>query len=347
MEVKGMTLRQCALLGLFVVLCTTAVQADERYQTENFDVYAPTKKLAEQFGKYAEMYRKEKALDWLGEEMPTWKKRCPLVVEITPGRNGGATTFTFSKRGGVTSQDMKIFGDTQQLLESVLPHEVTHTVFAHHFGRPVPRWADEGGSVLSENDNERLEHDIKCREFLNARRGIPLKHLFPMKDYPKDTIVLYAQGFSVSNYLIELGGSGLDGRQKFLNFLETGMANDGRNWEAAIQKHYNVDSLDDLQADWISSLKTPPVAKGRAADKLRAENTLASSERPKSRNTTDIRSSANLGVPQLEAPVVSATRGSSPSYEPRPAPRSASGVSRDLNPLPTPTLLPPEVTFGK
>jgi hypothetical protein len=343
-----MTLNRFALLGLTLALITTSVKADERFQTENFEVSAPTKKLAEQFGKYAEVYRKEKALDWLGEEMPAWKKRCPLVIEITPGRTGGATTFTFSKRGGVTSQEMKIFGDTKQLLESVLPHEVTHTVFAHHFGRPVPRWADEGGSVLSENDSERLEHDIKCREFLNANRGIPLKHLFPMKDYPKDTIVLYAQGFSVSHYLIELGGGGLDGRQKFLNFLETGMANDGRNWEAAIQKHFNVDSLDDLQENWIGSLKTAPVAKGRAADRLRADSTsIASSERPRSKGTTDLRSSANLGVPQLEAPVVSATRGSSPSYEQRPAPRTATGVSRDLNPLPTPTLLPPELTFGK
>ena len=341
-------------LNRYVFICALFVStlgrspADERAQTENFEVLAPTKKLAEQFGTYAEMYRKEKALDWLGAEMPRWKQRCPLVVEITPGRTGGATTFMFKRStgGGVTNQDMKIFGDVKQLLESVLPHEITHTVLAHHFGRPVPRWADEGGSVLSENDVERLDHDKKCREFLNANRGIPLKHLFPMKDYPKDTIVLYAQGFSVSNYLIDLGGGGLAGKQKFLDFLSSGMMRDGRNWEAAVQQHYAAANVDELQDNWIDSLKSASVARGKAGERFRSENTLASSERPRSRSTTDIRSSANLGVPQLEPPVLSAVRGSSPNYDER-TPRQANTVNRDLNPLPLPKLLAPEVSLGR
>ena len=44
-------------------------------------------------------------------------------------------------------------GPASALKNSVLPHEVTHTVFAHHFRQPVPRWADEGGSVYSEDDD--------------------------------------------------------------------------------------------------------------------------------------------------------------------------------------------------
>ncbi len=50
---------------------------------------------------------------------------------------------------------MNIEGPLDRLLSSVLPHEITHTVFAHYFRTPVPRWADEGGSVLSEDDLER------------------------------------------------------------------------------------------------------------------------------------------------------------------------------------------------
>src|SRR6185437_7371833 len=130
---------------------------------------------------------------------------------------GGETSFTFSgdaNRGVVASQQMYIFGPVRQLLNSVLPHEVTHTVLAHHFGRPVPRWADEGGSVLSENDEERFNHDIKCREILNAGRGIPLRVLFTLKEYPKDMLVVYAQGYSICQYLIDQGG-----KRKFLQFV--------------------------------------------------------------------------------------------------------------------------------
>ena len=107
---------------------------------------------------------------------------------------------------------MEIRGDAKQLLYSVLPHEVTHTVLAHHFGRPVPRWADEGGSVLSENDEERFQHDVKCREFLNAGRAFVLRTLFRMTEYPRDMSVLYAQGYSVTAYLVEKGGGGHEGR---------------------------------------------------------------------------------------------------------------------------------------
>ena len=345
-----MTLRRIAPAALLaLVFIASATFADERHETENFIVSAPNKQLAKQFGEYAERYRVEKAREWLGEEMPRWAKPCPLVVEINPRRTGGATTFTFSPRGGVASQDMKIFGETRQLLESVLPHEVTHTVLAHHFGTPVPRWADEGGSVLSENDKERLEHDIKCREFLNASRGIPLRHLFPMKNYPSDTIVLYAQGFSVSNYLIDLGGAGLKGRRKFLEFLETGMARDGRNWEAAVAKHYSFANVDDLQEKWIESLRTPPVARGKAADDLRKAVATSDTGRRAATATADVRSTASLGIPQLEQPVVNAIRAAAPSHEAdKQSPRasewkSGTPAGRDPSATAVPRLLAPEI----
>lgn len=336
-----MTLRRTSLpVFILFVLFSPAARPDDRYETENFVVSAPTRQLARQFGEYAERYRIEKAREWLGEEMPRWNRPCPLVVEINPRKTGGATTFTFSPRGGVSAQDMRIFGSAEQLLDSVLPHEVTHTVLAHHFGAPVPRWADEGGSVLSENDKERLEHDIKCREFLNAGRGIPLKHLFPMKKYPADTIVLYAQGFSVSNYLIDLGGSGLKGRRKFLEFLGSGMQSDGRNWESAVSRHYGFDGVDDLQDRWIASLRTPPVARGKAADGLRTA--VATSDG--GRREPEVRTTATLGVPQLEPPVVNAVRGSTPADFDRFGARASEWKSGGTVARPEPPAVRPEVT---
>lgn len=301
------------LLSTFALALAVAVpvRAGERVATENFVVDAPTKKLAQQFGEYAEKYRQEKAIEWLGSEMPRWSRKCPLKVSVTPGHTGGATTFTFADEGGrgfVSSQEMKIFGDLPQLLHSVLPHEVTHTVLAHHFGQPVPRWADEGGSVLSENDEERFTHDVRCREVLNQGRGIPLRSLFPMREYPNDMIVLYAQGYSITAFLVEQGG-----RQKFLKFVGIGMRNGGRNWDEAARTIYDIKSVDELQETWISALRKPPqriAARNNAPRSAAADGAVASLTSGKGVET---RTSAVKAVPQLEPPVVA--RGATPGGE--------------------------------
>lgn len=333
-----MTLRRYALvICLFPSLLTARAAAQGRAVTENFEVSAPTTELAKRFGEAAEKYRVEKAMEWLGVEMPRWSKRCPLVVEITVGRTGGATTFTFGKQGGVLNQDMKIFGDVPRLLDSVLPHEVTHTVLAHHFGQAVPRWADEGGSVLSENERERLDHDIKCRQFLNEGRAIVLRQLLPMREYPRDMIVLYAEGYSVCAYLIDLGGGGLKGRRKFLDFLESGMAAGGRGWEKAVRTHYGFESVDDLETKWIDSLRKPRVAVA-SADR----NSPSKGGSTVARNT-ETRSSALPAMPVLEPPVVA--RGALPRYDDRNPSSYKATQPAPVHPSepPTPRLLPPEL----
>ncbi len=325
-----MTRRIVLATFLVVFVFQTRSDAAERYTTENFVVEAPTKELAKTFGEYAEKYRVEKAMDWLGYEMPRWSQRCPLRVRVTLSETGGATTFTFGAgsdgRSQVLSRKMEIFGETKKLLNSVLPHEVTHTVLAHHFGQPVPRWADEGGSVLSENEDERYEHDIRCREILNQGRGIPLRALFAMKQYPKDMIVVYAQGYSMSQYLIEMGG-----RKKFLQFVGVGMQSDNRNWEEAV-KLYGFKSTDDLQEAWIENLRTPP-------SRITARNAGKSDARPSAAvasRGSETRSSALPGLPMLEPPIVA--RGAAPATE---KPTSTSVQARPT-PTAVPKLLPPE-----
>jgi hypothetical protein len=349
-----MTLRR-HFSALALVLIAPAFASAASYDTANFTTEAPTAELAKKFGDMAEFYRKEKALEWTGREMPQWSRRCPLQVQITQGSAGGATTFTFGQDNGgkpvVTSIKMEIRGDAKQLLNSVLPHEVTHTVLANHFGRPVPRWADEGGSVLSENDEERFNHDVRCRELLNAGRGIRLRVLFRMTEYPRDMIVLYAQGYSVSSYLVKRGGDGKEGRLKMLQFLGQGMqGNTAESWNAAANRVYGFDSVDALEEAWLTALKTPPsrvVARDTTAP---AQGGLTSTGAVKN----ELRTSAAPAIPLLEPPV-KAVRGSTPSAEPTgrpthlppPSDPTALGSSPVVKPLapdrPPPVLLPPEI----
>ncbi len=165
------------LLGIVIstIFGVTQISA-ATIRTKNFIVTAPNVKLAEEFGELAEKYRKEKALYWLGYEMKQWQTPCPLQIIIDQSGTFGATEFNFQAHP--LTQSMRISGKYDRLKDSVLPHEITHTVFAYHFKRPVPRWADEGGSVYSEDEQERVRHDQICRQILNTGHGMTLNRLF-------------------------------------------------------------------------------------------------------------------------------------------------------------------------
>lgn len=351
-EVNGMTPRRL----LLVAACAAAVSAAggparaAHFATTNFTVTAPSEELARKFGEMAEFYRKEKALAWLGREMPPWPRPCPLEVRVTNAGAGGETSFTFvgdGTRGAVGSQKMLVYGPVKQLLNSVLPHEVTHTVLAHHFGRAVPRWADEGGSVLSENAEERARHDLSCREYLNAGKGHQLQSLFRMADYPRDMHVLYAQGYSVSQYLVDRGGGDHPGRAKLLRFLAVGMqgTTDYRfhgtpaSWDAAARQVYGFDGVADLEARWLAHLRNPePRVAARAevaAGSAGAGYATTAAGRP------EVRSSAAPGVPLLGPPV--AVRGQMPDAEPPARPGAKPAAKRLAPAQPPPLLLPPTI----
>jgi hypothetical protein len=320
-----MTLRRLVYVTALVVALAPGTASAAHYDTANFSITAPSADLAKRFGDMAEHYRREKAMEWLGKEMPQWSRRCPLRVEVTMDAAGGATTFTFGNDGNrsvVTSQSMEIKGNVKQLLNSVLPHEITHTVLAQHFGKPVPRWADEGGSVLSENDEERYSHDVRCRELLNGGRGIQLRVLFKMTEYPRDMIVLYAQGYSITAYLVERGGGGQTGRAKLLRFLGAGMhGNTAETWNDAARQVYGFESVDGMQVAWLDALRTPPsrIAARGSGGALPASRETASSSGPR----TDVRSSSPPPVSVLEGPVRAVARGAAPDGEPAapPTPR--------------------------
>ena len=109
-------------------------------------------------------------------------------------------------RGRPFGWRMSIQGSYQRVMDSVLPHEVTHTIFATHFGQPLPRWADEGACTTVEHESEKNKQHHNLIRFLQTRRGIPFNKMFAMKEYPPDVLPLYAQGYSVTRYLIQQGG---------------------------------------------------------------------------------------------------------------------------------------------
>jgi hypothetical protein len=226
----------------WAILAAALLSIAARYQTANFVVTARSAEIAEQVGQAAEHYRREIAKEWLGQEMRPWSHACPVKVHITNGA-GGVTSFRF-ERGEVCDWNMTVQGPLDQILHSVLPHEVTHTIFACHFRQPLPRWADEGACSTVEHPNERARQNKMLIEFLREKRGIAFTHMFRMKEYPRDMLPLYAQGHSLATFLLAQGG-----KQKFLAYLAEGMQHE--DWNAATKKFYNFEHLSALQNSWL------------------------------------------------------------------------------------------------
>ena len=143
---------------------------------------------------------------------------------------------------------MNIQGSRQRILDSVLPHEVTHTIFACYFRQPLPRWADEGACTTVEHPSEIAKQERMLIDFLKQRRGIPFHQMMAMKDYPRDVLPLYSQGHSLAQMLLES-----DGKQTFLVFLKDGLRDE--NWPRAVKKHYGYQNLQVLQNSWLSWIK--------------------------------------------------------------------------------------------
>jgi hypothetical protein len=225
------------------------------HRTTNFTVEAPTPEVARQVAERAEACRVAVARAWLGTELPPWPVPCPIRVTITRGEAGGITDFGFAG-GRVTDQQIRVEGRLDRILASGLPHEVTHTIFAAYFGGPMPRWADEGASLLSEDAIEHRRHDRIVDDTLARRGDLTLGRLFRMEEYPRDLMGFYGQGYSVSRFLVEMGG-----RPRFLQFVRDGMT---RGWDAAARDHYSLDDVRELDRAW------------RAWHKVNAEAVVAS-----------------------------------------------------------------------
>jgi hypothetical protein len=231
---------------LAATLLATTMGASRR--SANFIVDTDDPAFAEQVARTAETVRRDLAIAWLGQAMPNWSQPCVMTVLAAPHLGaGGQTTFKFQD-GEVFDWRMSIQGSRERILDSVLPHEITHMIFASHFRQPLPRWADEGGATSVEHPIERTKHRQMLPMFLRTGRGIAFNNMFAMMDYPSDFMPLYAQGYSVAEFLIQA-----DGRRAYVEFLDDGMK--AGDWSAAVARHYGAKDLGVLQNTWLEWVK--------------------------------------------------------------------------------------------
>lgn len=208
----------------------------------------------------AETYRNYLAVFWTGKPLRSnWYKPCQMTItqEQDGIGAGGATTFAID-RGEVFDWRMSIQGSRARLLDSVIPHEVNHTIFASLARRPLPRWLDEGCSSLFEHATEHARLRTHAKQFMDHQDSAFRR--LDSNEYPRGgegVAAIYGTGFTVVEWLLEQKGVDtlyqfvMDKRvpsQKFRDYYGMTASQAWQAWRGWLQNR-DVNALTPIEAE--------------------------------------------------------------------------------------------------
>jgi hypothetical protein len=240
------------------------------YRSMNFEVYAPSKKKAKIVCLKSEKYYKEllRKLRYGG----ILDKKCRIYVYDNHAdyySSLHAAGIKIPKWSGGCHLPRRYFDYgypvvcgfvSDSFLKVVLPHELTHAIFAEFvYGTRIeeqrlnslPLWIDEGMAVYMQEESD---YKKRCKKALKDNEFISLQKLISFKKYPADEIELayfYAQSPSLTEFLISAyGGS------KFLSLSKKSVFDD-EPMDELIEKVYygKINSLQELENDWVAYIK--------------------------------------------------------------------------------------------
>jgi hypothetical protein len=253
-----------------------------KYKTANFDVDSASGYACE-IAVVAEYKRCELAVEYTGQPLGAdashpngrnWGNRVKVFAQIGNNIPAGAKTDFIFDKGQVFGWRMNLQGPLNQVLDTVIPHEVSHLVTATESRGPFPRWADEGMALSAETDEEKCQFfKILITYLMDAdnnpnRSTVSFDKLLTMMDYPRQgdkMSALYVQGWSLTEYLLQQGGGGCQSKRKFLNAMKKVKSMSGgfrsiNNWNIVLGQEYGINpspgksvasTLQDKWLKWI------------------------------------------------------------------------------------------------
>ncbi|MBL8849920.1 MAG: hypothetical protein JNG89_09555 [Planctomycetaceae bacterium] len=237
-----------SIAALAVVLWSSSSAEAATARSANFEVTADSDEVARLLATCAEELRQSLAVEWLKSDLPAWETRCIVRVDAGCDRLSGDTTYSVSS-GRSFGWEMELRGPPERIVETLLPHEVLHTVLATHFRCAVPRWADEGAALSVEPEVEQARlWAMEGPQLLCGPRQ-PLSDLFACDEYPtgmENLRAFYVHGASITQFLL------LAGKAEFVEFISLGMQS---GWDHAVRTHYGFTSLAQLESAWLDWLQ--------------------------------------------------------------------------------------------
>jgi len=206
--------------------------------------------IVEKIAETAEETRDRLQKKWFGDVGTDWDGKCSIYLH--PDRDNYAAKTKMKNTlghmrtldwGGVFLRSIHVPCKQANLVEDVLPHEVSHSVMAVRFQGKLPRWADEGMAMLAESPASVAE----CVGRLPGYRkndGLFALEVLTQTEEPEhfNTMEYYAQSTSLVQFL-----STRKDPQTFTQFLRT-CASKGP--AVALGRHYGMDGFGELERQW-------------------------------------------------------------------------------------------------
>jgi hypothetical protein len=242
------------LSGLLVLIAAIRADAAGFAMSDNFTVFTPAyatdqdnQAYAQEVLRCAEMWRREIAREWLGEELPPSIGKTTVNVAFSEDRDAGLTWAKDDRHRAYHTLYMTTTPD--RALGSTLAHEMVHVVLATRFPDPrrLPAWVEEG--VASRYDDP-ARHTTR-QQILSwmAKTGnwSDVETVMLSVNISTHDKAAYATASSITEFLLSRGDKH--------TLFEFGLHGTQSGWDTALERFYRIRSTAHLQRAWQQWVK--------------------------------------------------------------------------------------------
>lgn len=253
-----------ALLIALSALGTAEAETAFTVESQNFLITAPTAELAQECLDSAETYRREIAQCWLGEELPPSVGRTVIRLKLSDREDEALSLLADSRER--LSHCVWLTASLSGM-RTALAHELAHVVLATRYPGEVPAWVHEGIAGRYDGPERQATRNGILAWFSRTNNWPQLERLLQAAGISRQDMASYSAAVSLSEFLLVRGD-----RSRLVEFA---LAGRGQGWDAALQRHYQIQDVAQLQALWQSWAATQirqahPSERIAARDKVNA-----------------------------------------------------------------------------
>lgn len=238
--------------SVFLVLLSAAnLKAAGFVHNENFTVFTPaqasqqeTDAFARTLLESAERYRKLIALEWLGEELPPSVGQTIVNVSFAAEPDRGLTWV--KDRPDRKYHTLYLVASPSRGVDDLLAHEMVHVVLATRYPHPgrLPAWLEEGIASRYDGPQRQATRKQIVQWFARTNSWPRVAALLNESNISSQDQSAYTVCATLTDMLLSRGD-----KQTLLDF---GQSAAQLGWDGALQKHYNIPNVSQLQSEWQS-----------------------------------------------------------------------------------------------